>query len=145
MAPASHLENLRRVPLFSSCSERELRKIARSTDEVQFAAGTVLMEQGQHGREAFVIVSGTASVEICGSPVAVLEAGQHVGELALLDRGPRTATVIATSDMEVLVISQRAFMSLLDSVPGLSRKVLTSLAGMVRDLDDRLEGPSVQL
>jgi CRP-like cAMP-binding protein len=138
MASSDYLDHLANIRLFNSCSQRELAKIARATDEVHVPVGKVLMEQGQSGREAFIIVSGTASVVIGGTQVAELSAGHHVGELALLDGGPRTATVTATTDMDVLVISQRAFFALLDEVPGLARKILTSLACMVRDLDERL-------
>lgn len=138
MASSDYLSHLANIRLFNSCSQRELAKIARATDEVTVPAGKLLMEQGQSGREAFVIVSGRASVVINGITVAELDAGQHVGELALLDGGPRTATVTALTDMELLVISQRAFFALLDEVPGLARKILTSLACMVRDLDERL-------
>ena len=137
MAATKHLDHLHQVPLFSSCSRKELAKIARATDEVQVEAGTTLMEQGRLGREAFVIVSGTASVRIGDREVAELGPGQHVGELALLDGGPRTATVVATSDMELLVISQRAFVALLEDVPELARKLLTSMAKMVRSLNDQ--------
>lgn len=138
MASSKYLDHLLKVPLFSSCSKKELTKIARATDEVRVEAGTTLMEQGRPGREAFVIVDGTASVRIGGQEVAVLGPGQHVGELALLDGGVRTATVVATSDMDLLVISQRAFVALLEDVPGLARKVLTSMAQMVRSLNDQI-------
>jgi CRP-like cAMP-binding protein len=139
MAASSYLEHLHSVPLFRACNRRELSKIARATDEVHLAAGTTLMEQGSPGREAFVIVSGRASVRVGDREVAELGPGQHVGELALLDGGVRTATVVALTDMDLLVIHQRAFLGLLDEVPGLSRKVLTSLAGMVRDLNEQLD------
>ena len=68
----------------------------------------------------------------------VLGPGDHVGELALLDGGTRTATVTAATDMTVLVISQRSFFGLIDEVPGLARKIMASLAGMVRELDSQL-------
>jgi CRP-like cAMP-binding protein len=96
------------------------------------------MAQGQPGREAFVIVDGRATVRIGDTDVAELGPGDHVGELALLDGGTRTATVTAATDMTVLVISQRAFFGLLDEVPGLARKILASIAGMVRELDQQL-------
>ena len=112
--------------------------LADAVYELNVAAGKVLTEQGGSGHEAFVIVKGEAGVEVSGKQVAKLGPGAHFGELALLDGGPRTATVTALTDMTVLVISQRAFFSLLDEVPGLSRKILTTMAGIVRDLDERL-------
>lgn len=138
MSGSEYLDHLASIRLFSSCSHRELTKIARASDELTVQAGRVLVEQGTSGREAFVIVSGEASVAINGTEIARLGPGKHFGELALLDGGPRTATVTAATDLTVLVIHQRAFVSLLDDVPGMSRKILTSLAGMVRELDARL-------
>lgn len=138
MAASGYLEHLATIRLFSSCSQRDLTKIARATDELTVPAGRVLVEQGGSGREAFVIVSGEASVSINGNKVVTLGAGKHFGELALLDGGPRTATVTALTDLTVLVIHQRAFLSLIDEVPGLARKIMTSLAGMVRELDEQV-------
>jgi CRP-like cAMP-binding protein len=138
MPSSDYLEHLAQIRLFSSCNNKELAKIAKASDELSIAQGKVLMAQGQAGREAFVIVDGTATVSVGDVDVAELGPGHHVGELALLDGGPRTATVTAKTDMTVLVISQRAFFGLLDEVPGLARKILASLAGMVRELDEQL-------
>ncbi len=137
MAQSDYLDHLAGIRLFASCNHRELQKIARATDEVAIESGRVLMQQGERGREAFVIIDGTASVEIGGTHITEIGPGNAVGELALLDGGPRTATVTALTDMRVLVIDQRAFTSLLDEVPGLARKILARLAGMVREFDDR--------
>lgn len=138
MPSSDYLDHLAQIRLFSSCNNKELAKIAKASDELSLAQGKVLMTQGQAGREAFVIVDGTATVVVGDTAVADLGPGDHVGELALLDGGPRTATVTAKTDMTVLVISQRAFFGLLDEVPGLARKILASLAGMVRELDEQL-------
>jgi len=141
MSGTAYLEHLESIRLFSSCSKKELQKIARATDELTVSAGKVLTQQGGPGHEAFVIVEGEATVDVGDQRVTTLGPGAHFGELALLDGGPRTATVTAATDLTVLVINQRAFFSLLDEVPGLARKILTTMAGMVRDLDNRL-GPS---
>jgi CRP/FNR family cyclic AMP-dependent transcriptional regulator len=138
MSGTEYLEHLATIPLFSSCNRRELGKIAKATDELTVGAGKVLTEEGSVGREAFVIVSGEVAVEIGGVEVARLGPGDHFGELALLDGGPRTATVTAATDVDLLVISQRSFFSLLDDVPGLARKILTSMATVIRGLDARL-------
>lgn len=138
MPSSDYLNHLAQVRLFSACNNRQLAKIARASDELSLPAGKVLMEQGQPGREAFVIVDGQATVTVGDIQVATVGPGDHVGELALLDGGPRTATVTAATDMTVLVISQRAFFALLDDVPGLARKILGSLASMVRELDEQL-------
>ena len=114
----AYLDHLRNVPLFSSCTKKELQTIARATDEITVPAGHELTDQGQIGREAFVIVDGSATVKRNGKKVATLGPGAVVGELSLLDHGPRTATVTTDTDTTVLVIEQRHFMAVLDDVPG---------------------------
>jgi len=136
----SYLEHLAKVPLFSSCSTRDLQKIARAGDEVVMPAGSVIVDQGQTGREAFVILDGTALVKRNNKKVAVLGSGAVVGELSLLDHGPRTATVIAETDVSLLVIGQRQFLGVLDEVPALSHKLMSTLAGRIRDLDRQYYG-----
>jgi CRP-like cAMP-binding protein len=140
MARASHTEHLSKVPLFSALSNKDLQKVAKASDEVTIPAGKVLMEQGQTGREAFVILEGEAVVKRNNRKVATLSSGACFGELALLDRGPRTMTVEAASDMKVLVLGQREFSGVIDEVPGIAHKLLASLAGMVRELDTKAYG-----
>ncbi|HEX9992176.1 MAG TPA: cyclic nucleotide-binding domain-containing protein [Acidimicrobiales bacterium] len=135
MPRAAYLEHLAQVPLFRSLSKRDLQRVARAADELQVEPGRVLMEQGQVGRECFVIVDGTATVRRNGRRVATLGPGDAAGELSLLDHGPRTATVVADGAMTVLVIGAREFSGLLDEVPTVARKLLTSLAARVRELD----------
>jgi CRP/FNR family transcriptional regulator, cyclic AMP receptor protein len=135
-----HLEHLRGVSLFVSCTDKELAKIAKASDEVSVAAGTTFVDQGQTGREAFVLLSGSATVRRNGKKIATLGPGAVIGELALLDRGPRTASVTADVDSAVLVIDQRHFTPILDEVPTLSHKILAGLAGKIRDLDRQYYG-----
>lgn len=136
----TYLESLRRVSLFSSCSTKDLEKIAKAGDEVTLAAGTVVVDQGQTGREAFVIISGSATVKRNGKKVATLGAGSVVGELSLLDHGPRTATVVAETECTMLVISQRQFLAVIDAIPAISHKLLATLAGRIRELDRQYFG-----
>ena len=121
------LEHLRSVPLFSGCTAKDLEKVLKAGDEVAAKAGQVIIDQGQTGREAFVLLNG--------SKVATLSAGAIVGELALFDHGPRTATVVCDSDSELLVIGQREFLGVLAEVPSLNRKMLEYLAGKIREFD----------
>ena len=114
--------------------------MARASDEVTIPAGKVLCEQGSIGREAFVIVSGTAEVRRNKKKVAAIGAGTCVGELALLDHGPRTASVIATTDVTALVIGVREFAGIIDEIPPITHKLLKSLASKVRELDTRAYG-----
>src|SRR5690606_11052073 len=117
MARQSHLDHLAAVPMFSACSKKELQEVARASDEVDLPAGRTLCEQGRIGREAFVIVKGTAEVRRNNRKVATLGPGDCVGELALLDHGPRTATVTASTDVTALVLGVREFAALVDRVP----------------------------
>lgn len=140
MARDAYLEHLSKVRLFSSCSDKDLQKIAKASDEVTIDAGRVLVEQGTTGRECYVILEGTASVERNGARVTTLGPGDQFGELALLDGGPRTATVTAETPMKVLVLGQREFAGVLDEVPGLAHKVMSSLAQRIRELDQKTFG-----
>jgi len=134
------LDQLASVPLFRSSSKRELEKVAKAADEVIVEAGRVLVTQGEIGRECYVIVSGEASVSRDGKEIARLGPGQPIGELAVLDGGPRTATVTALSELDLLVIGQREFSALLSEVPGLAHKIMVNLAERVRELDERVYG-----
>jgi len=140
MARQTHLDHLGSVPLFSACSKKELQAVAKATDEVHIPAGKALCEQGSIGREAFVIVDGTAEVRRNKKKVASLGPGTCVGELALLDHGPRTASVIASTDLTALVIGVREFTGIIDAIPSISHKIMKSLASKVRELDSQAYG-----
>lgn len=136
----AYLDHLSKVPLFGSCSTKDLQKIAKASDEVTLEAGATLTDQGQQGREAFIVVEGTATVKRNGKKVATVGPGAVIGELSLLDRGPRTATVTADTKMTVLVLDQRHFVAVLDEVPAIAHKLLAHLAGKVRDFDRQYFG-----
>ena len=102
--------------------------------------GRVLVRQGENAREAFVIIEGEAKVERNGKKIATVGRGACIGELSLLDRGPRTATVTATTPLKVLVLGPREFSGVLEEVPGLSRKLMAALASQVRELDKKAFG-----
>ena len=122
----TYLEHLASVPLFAACSRKDLQRIARASDEVQIPAGRTLMKQDDVGRECFVLVDGKVKVERNGRKVASLGPGAYFGELSLLDKGPRTATVTAESPITVLVLGPREFSAVLDEVPQLAHKLLTA-------------------
>src|SRR5690349_23233800 len=134
----SYLKYLAQVPLFSACSNKELQKIAKASDEIAIEAGRVLVEQDAVGREAYVVVEGQATVKRGNRKIATIGPGDHFGELALLDGGPRTASVIADTPMKVLVLGPREFAGLLDDIPGLAHKLLANLASQVRELDKKI-------
>ncbi len=119
------IELLKSVPLFAGCSKTELRELARTADELDIREGTVLTREGRSGREFFVLVDGTARVTKKGKKIGDLAAGDWFGEIALLTDGPRTATVTATSPVDVLVITDRRFRSLVETMPSIALKVLS--------------------
>lgn len=129
------LDQLGRMWLFSACTKKDLQVIGRASDEVTVPAGKALTEEGKPGHEFYLILDGEASVRRNGRKVATLAAGQYFGELSLLDRGPRTATVVAETDMRLLVLGQREFNGILDEVPGLAHKVLRTMSERLRASD----------
>jgi CRP-like cAMP-binding protein len=135
MAARTKALDLKSIWLFSGCSASELRKIRGSLDEVVVPEGKLLVEEGRIGMEFFLIVSGTATVSRNGKTVATLGPGGYFGELALLDRRPRSASVTSDTEMDVLVLSQRQFNGVLESVPTIARKLLAAMANRVREAD----------
>ena len=119
------IELLKRVPLFAGCSKSELRELAKTADELDLREGTVLTREGRPGREFFVLVDGTARVSKAGRKIAELRAGDWFGEIALITNSPRTATVTATSPVDVLVITDRRFRTLVETMPSIALKVLS--------------------
>ncbi|MDQ1438316.1 MAG: family transcriptional regulator, cyclic receptor protein [Acidimicrobiaceae bacterium] len=133
-----YLAHLAEVPMFSACTKKELGEIGRHTDEVAFEPGTTLVREGDPGQEFFILLSGSARVTRKGKELAVLGAGEWFGELALLDKAPRNATVTATTPVKVLVLSQRSFKGLLSEVPTISVRLLTGMARRLHDLDAKV-------
>jgi CRP-like cAMP-binding protein len=134
--PKAVIEMLRRVPLFSACNTTELRKIANLGTPITAADGTKLTEQGKPAFEFFLMIDGKARCEIDGRKVAEFGAGDFFGEMALLDKGPRHATITTEGPVEVLVLDSSEFAGLLDSSPTISRKLLTVLAQRERQNAD---------
>jgi voltage-gated potassium channel len=123
----SKIDLLRKVPLFAGCSKAELAELARQTDELAIGEGRVLAREGQSGREFFVLVDGTVRITKNKRKVADLGPGEWFGEIALITRGPRTATVTASSPVRVLVLTDRAFRQVVRRVPSIALKVLASV------------------
>jgi CRP/FNR family cyclic AMP-dependent transcriptional regulator len=131
MAATRTNDLLAQIPLFQGLSKRDLGKVASLMTPVEVESGRVLVRQGQIGREFFVIVRGTARVERDGRLVNTLGPGDWFGEIALLDSARRAATVTATTDMQLEVLSRSEFTDLLDSTPEVTRKLLRGLARIV--------------
>lgn len=132
------IDVLKTVPLFGDLNQRQLNAIARHTDESEIAAGRVLLRQGEVGQEMLVLLEGRARVERDGKVVAHLGPGDVAGEMALIDGKPRSATVITEEPCRCLVMMRREFMPLLDSVPGLSARLLVTLCGRLRAATEML-------
>jgi CRP-like cAMP-binding protein len=129
------IELLRRMPLFAQFSTRELGEVASVADELDVPARKELTKQGRPGREFFVLAEGEADVLRDGRKVFTLGRGDFFGEIALIARRPRTATVVTRAPSRVLVVTDRAFRSLLERFPSMQTKVLEALAERVaRDL-----------
>ncbi len=122
------VELIKRVPLFSGLSKRELHEIASLADEIDLREGKVLTQQGKSAREFFVLLEGNADVSKDGRRINQLGDGDFFGEIALISRSPRTATVTATTPVRALVITDRSFRRLLEESPQIQLKVLEALA-----------------
>jgi CRP-like cAMP-binding protein len=125
------VELIKRVPLFSHCSRKELGLVAQIADEIDLPEGKTLMREGDRGREFFVLVEGSAEVRRGQRKVSTLGSGDFFGEIALVSQRPRTATVTTTSPARTLVVTEQSFRSLLDRAPDVQRKVLQALADRV--------------
>jgi CRP-like cAMP-binding protein len=136
MTPVSktrYLDHLRNVPIFARCTKKQLDHVASIVTELRLPKGTEVMAEGSMAHEFIVIQTGTATVKRGGRKIASLGAGDVVGELALILHRPRNATVMAETDLSVLVVDARSFERLLNEVPGLARQLLTTVAERLAD------------
>jgi len=133
MARASVDKTLAKIPLFKECTKKELQAVSRLVTPINVKAGKVLTKEGDAGREFMIIATGSASVRRKGRKIATLGPGDFFGELALLAGVPRTATVIAESDMVVEALNRAEFATLLDESPSIARKVLSAVARRTYD------------
>jgi CRP/FNR family cyclic AMP-dependent transcriptional regulator len=124
---------IRGVPLFSSCSKKEVAEIARLAEKVRFSKGEVLMREGEVGSEFFIILAGVAEVSGSDTVHKELGAGEFCGEMALIEQAPRTATVTTMSPVVSLVISGDAFSRLRKRLPNVDRAVRDEMAARIRE------------
>jgi CRP/FNR family cyclic AMP-dependent transcriptional regulator len=136
-APGLHpkLQLLQRVPIFAGLATEELEAIGAIVEERDVAAGTALTHEGRHEGYFFVIVSGTVRIERGGETINTLRDGDFLGEISLLDGGPRTATAVAESPCRLLVMTYQRFNPLLDSEPQVRNAVLVEVGQRLRSLD----------
>ena len=128
-------ERLKATKLFATLDRKELELVAEITTELTVPAGTVLAREGHAGHDAFVIVEGSVDISIEGTKVGSAGPGELVGEMALLLREQRQATLTAATEVDVLVIEPGHFDSLLERVPAVARQLVMSLARRLYDAD----------
>lgn len=127
------------MPLFSHCSNDDLARIARAADAITVEPGQVLVTEGELGREAFIVLDAEVEITTDGTSIATLGPAEPFGEMALVTREPRNATVTVTKPGTVLVIGQREFAGLLEE-PAFARTIMIALADRVREWDQNYVG-----
>jgi CRP/FNR family transcriptional regulator, cyclic AMP receptor protein len=132
VAISDMVEHLGGVPIFEGCSKKDLQTIARQVREISHDAGYVIATEGDPGAGLFVIADGEADVTIGGKKVNHLEAGDFFGEMALLDGGPRTATVTATTPITLYALTEWVFRGLLAEHPSIAMRTLETMASRLR-------------
>lgn len=128
-------EMLADVSIFAEMSKRELKSLRRLMTPVEVEEGRELTRQDEPGREFMIILEGTAVVRRNGRKIAELGPGDFLGELAVLSGAPRTATVVAASDMTLEVLNRRELMTMLDENPKVARKVLVAAVKRLHSLE----------
>jgi len=127
---------LKRAPLFDGLSKKELTELARKSEDLDVPAGKALCTEGEIGHEFFVIIDGEVEVTRHGKKMALRGGGEFVGEIALLEETPRTATVTAKTPLRVFVLTRQDFRAMIEANPTVERKVLRALARRVVELSD---------
>ncbi|HCO03376.1 MAG TPA: hypothetical protein DIT48_08460 [Actinobacteria bacterium] len=133
--PQEVIRHFKAVPLFSRLSAKGVRAVVQAATEVSVASGKTLVRQGQSGRELFVVIEGEAEVIRSGRRIATIGPGDFVGELAFLSRTERTASVIATTAMKVMVLGSRELDVLVEQEPSLVLQMLAVTADRLRSLE----------
>jgi CRP/FNR family cyclic AMP-dependent transcriptional regulator len=126
-------DSLRRVPLFSAVKPKELKKLDRRMTERTFTEGDTITTQGESGIGFFVIEHGNATVSIGGKIIRTLGPGEHFGEVALIDSGPRSATIVATTDLRCRAMSAWEFKPFVEEHPEVAWALLETLVGRLRE------------
>jgi CRP-like cAMP-binding protein len=126
------MKALAKVPLLSGLSQRELAHVLALGDEVEFFPGKVVVEIGDLARDFYMILTGKARLTVPGKKNRTLGPGDYFGEMAVLDGGPRTATIVAQTHVSALRIDRKDFLSLLHVNGSISRKILIEMSKRVR-------------
>jgi CRP/FNR family transcriptional regulator, cyclic AMP receptor protein len=129
------LELLQRVPLFAGLDREGLEQLGRIAEEIEAQVGTDLTHEGRHEGYFFVIVSGSVRIDRGGQTINTMGPGDFLGEIALLDGGPRTATATTDAPSRLLKITYQEFHQLLDTSPGVRTAVLEAAGARLRAMD----------
>jgi len=135
MARKSPAQMLGSVGLFEGLSRRELAQIERMSRRVEFPAGSTIVKEGEEGVGFHLILAGRAKVSIKGRARSILGPGKFFGELSLIDRGMRTATVTAETTVSTLSLVSWEFLPLLEKTPSINRKILVEMCRRLREAD----------
>jgi len=131
----ARIRHLQRVPIFSGFSEAQLGRIIAHARIVEVPAGTVVTQAGEPGDSFFVIIDGITAVKTPAGASGQLQPGDFFGEMSLLDGDPRSATIVATTDLRLLIVDRSHFWRLLEEAPDLIRTILIVLSRRVRRLE----------
>lgn len=135
--PSDASFRLKEVAFFEGFTDDELRRVADMADEIEAEAGAELTDQGRPGQEAYVILEGTAGVYVRDSLIAEVGPGEIIGEMALIDHRPRTATVRALTPLKLLAFNAQKFRRLLDEMPKAQVRVMEKLVERLRERDQQ--------
>jgi CRP/FNR family cyclic AMP-dependent transcriptional regulator len=136
-AQTSVTERLHGVPWFAACTDDQLAEIARIAERLHVQEGEVILREGRIGRELFIILEGTVVVTRAGRVVNEWGPGGYFGELAAIEAAPRSATVTAASDLDVLIVGPREFEAMMD-ITGFRNALMVGMSRRIREADDKL-------
>jgi CRP-like cAMP-binding protein len=126
---------LKKVALFSSMSDRDLKAVLNGCREEVYSDGQAIVREGQPGGPFFLITQGNAKLLVNGKVRKTFTPGEYFGEIAMIDKGPRTATIVASGPVKALAIASWDFLALCQENWGIAHKVMTGMAHVIRQLD----------